>query len=104
MARGGARPGAGRKKGAVNKVTAEARAAALASGVSPLHYMLSIMRDESVDVRRRDAMAMAAAPYLHPKLSAVAYSEPQDDVATDEYGIDKTFRIEFVQPQHRPDD
>ena len=65
MARGGARPGSERKKGAANKATAEARKAALASGISPLDHMLSVMRDENADVRRRDAMAMAAAPYLH---------------------------------------
>jgi hypothetical protein len=31
--------------------------------------MLGVMRDPNADNKRRDAMAMAAAPYLHPKLS-----------------------------------
>jgi hypothetical protein len=33
--------------------------------------MLSVMRDPAADNKRRDAMAMAAAPYLHPRLTAI---------------------------------
>jgi predicted ATPase len=33
--------------------------------------MLSVMRDPDADQKRREAMAMAAAPYLHSKLSAI---------------------------------
>ena len=33
--------------------------------------MLMVMRDPNADRKRRDAMATAAAPYLHPKLSSV---------------------------------
>jgi hypothetical protein len=61
----------GRQKGSRNRATVEARAAAEATGILPLDYMLQVMRDTTVDPKRRDAMAMAAAPYLHPKLSAV---------------------------------
>jgi hypothetical protein len=57
--------------GACNRATEEARASAAATGVLPLDYMLSVMRDSAADIRRRDAMAMAAAPYLHPRLTAV---------------------------------
>lgn len=35
----------------------------------PLEYMLKVMRDPSVDVERRDRMAVVAAPYCHAKLS-----------------------------------
>jgi hypothetical protein len=69
MARG--RKTGGRQKGARNRATDEARAAAAASGVLPLDYMLSVMRDPAADNKRRDAMAMAAAPYLHPRLTAI---------------------------------
>ena len=68
MARG--RKTGGRQKGARNRAT-EARAAAAATGTLPLHYMLSVMRDPAADNKRRDAMAMAAAPYLHPRLTAI---------------------------------
>lgn len=67
MALGGARPGAGRKKGGKNRATEEAIAQAKATGEMPLDYMLRIMRDEQADVRRRDDMATAAAAYLHSK-------------------------------------
>jgi hypothetical protein len=33
--------------------------------------MLAVMRDETANEKRRDAMAMAASPYLHSKLSTV---------------------------------
>jgi hypothetical protein len=42
-----------------------------ATGVLPLDYMLGVMRDPSAQPKRRDAMAMAAAPYLHAKMSSV---------------------------------
>jgi hypothetical protein len=42
-----------------------------ATGIMPLDYMLSVMRDANADPKRRDAMAMAAAPYLHPKGSPI---------------------------------
>jgi hypothetical protein len=61
----------GRQKGTRNRATEEARAAAAASGALPLDYMLGIMRDPAADNKRRDAMAMAAAPYLHPRLTAI---------------------------------
>jgi hypothetical protein len=69
MARG--RKTGGRQKGARNRATEEARSAAAATGVLPLDYMLSVMRDSAADNKRRDAMAMAAAPYLHPRLTAI---------------------------------
>src|SRR5262249_59799061 len=74
--RGGARPGAGRKKGSVNRATAEARAAAAKTGEMPLEYMLRIMRDPKASNTRRDEMARTAAPYLHPKLVATPFVPP----------------------------
>jgi hypothetical protein len=69
MARG--RKTGGRQKGARNRATEEARAAAAATGILPLAYMLSVMRDPAADPKRRDGMAVAAAPFLHAKLSAI---------------------------------
>ena len=71
MAWGGARPGAGRKKGQVTKMNERARKEALAEGISPLDYLLRILRDENESkVMRMDA-AKAAAPYLHARLNAI---------------------------------
>ena len=62
------------------------------------------MRDPAADQKRRDAMAMAAAPYLHPKLSAIdaklspAAAEPSPKT--------RSVRVEFVVPGagHAQDD
>ena len=45
-----------------------------ASGETPLEYMLRIMRDEAAESTRRNDMAKAAAPYLHPRLSSVEHT------------------------------
>jgi hypothetical protein len=63
----------GRRKGTPNRRTAEMRAEMAASGEMPLDYMLRIMRDPTTQPHRRDAMAKAAAPYVHPTLAAVAH-------------------------------
>ena len=34
----------------------------------PLDYMLAVIRDPNATQDRRDRMAVAAAPYCHPKL------------------------------------
>jgi hypothetical protein len=73
MARGGKRENAGRKPGSVPSVTAYVRRKALASGVSPLEYMLRVMRNTKADERRRDEMAKAAAPFVHAKLASMEH-------------------------------
>jgi hypothetical protein len=73
MGRGGKRPGAGRPPGLRNKKTMEQVAAVQESGITPLEYMLSVMRAPTgtvEDAVRLDA-AKAAAPYVHPRLSTV---------------------------------
>lgn len=74
--KGGKREGAGRKKGSLGKKTREIAEKAAKSGITPLEYMLKVMRSESADPERRDAMARAAAPYIHPRLEAIAVSGP----------------------------
>lgn len=64
---GGARHGAGRKPGSVNRRNAEVVAEALAAGQTPLEYMLGIMRDENADSKERAWAAEKAAPFLHPR-------------------------------------
>ena len=69
MSHGGRRPGSGRKKTSVNKLDAAARKIAMESGITPLDYMLGIMRDpERTDARRMEA-ARGAAPYVHARLA-----------------------------------
>ena len=71
MAHGGARPGAGRKKGGSNKLTQEAFERAKEGGELPLDYLLRVMRDENVDEAKRIDCAKAAAPYVHPKRAPI---------------------------------
>jgi hypothetical protein len=75
---GGARPGAGRKPGSLNKKTAERKAAverALA-GTTPLDVMMSAMRRAAKegDLSLALEAAKAAAPYVHPRLAAIEHS------------------------------
>lgn len=73
MPRGGARPGAGRKRGSVTRKTAEIARRAAASGMTPLEVMLAAMRDafKKKDMIKAAGFAKDAAPYVHPRLSAV---------------------------------
>jgi hypothetical protein len=70
MSRGGARPGSGRKVGSVNKLTKEAKESA-AEGLTPLDFMLKVLRNEDLDGAARMDAAKAAAPYVHAKLANV---------------------------------
>lgn len=75
MARGGYRVGAGRPKGAKSprqRIPREDRADAVKTtaerlNLTPLEYMLGVMNDPEADVGRRDRMAVAAAPFEHPR-------------------------------------
>lgn len=78
--RGGARPNAGRKTGSATKRTREIAEKAHAEGITPLEFMLRVMRSttEHEDPKvmiAREALAFeaakAAAPYMHPRLAAV---------------------------------
>ena len=81
MAHGGARPGAGRKKGGANRVTEEAIARAEAGGEMPLDFLLRIMRDGNADEAKRIDCAKAAAQYVHPKLNSVELTgDPENPV------------------------
>jgi hypothetical protein len=77
MPRGGRRPGAGRKKGAGTTRTRKTNAlaaAAAGAGPLPLEVMLLAMRQWHAEGKLALAVSVAkdAAPYLHPRLSAVS--------------------------------
>ncbi|WP_051903694.1 hypothetical protein [Neorhizobium vignae] len=74
MSRGGKRDGAGRKLGAPNKATQERQRRVAATGITPLDYMLKVMRNPEASDERRDEMAKAAAPYVHPKLASLQHT------------------------------
>lgn len=65
----------------MNRLAKDAQERAAASGILPLDYLLSIMRDENADEAKRIDAAKAAAPYVHPKRSPVD-SEGKDTSLT----------------------
>jgi phage terminase small subunit len=97
MARGGYRPGSGPAKGTKYKtaggssngstkkekvaskknrleakqdtssIPEDIQSDAAAEQMSPLDYMLKVMRDDNANDARRDRMAVSAAPFFHPR-------------------------------------
>src|ERR1051326_1579956 len=66
----------GRRKGIPNKATMARETAIAASGLTPLDYFLSVMRDATEETATRLYAARAAAPYVHPRRLAVEHSGP----------------------------
>ena len=64
----------GRKKGSKNKATAAREKEIKESGLTPLDYMLEILRDDKATGEDRKWAAGQAAPYCHSKLSTVDHS------------------------------
>lgn len=81
MTHGGHRAGSGRKLGATTKKTREIAERAAEEGITPLEYMLELLRKpipEDMDAAEKVAFtamkfeaAKAAAPYIHPRLAAI---------------------------------
>ena len=91
----------GRRKGSLNKVTAELRTAVAKSGEAPLEYMLRVMHDENEPIARRDDMAKAAAPYIHSRLASkeVTINQPLSGLSEEEIDsiIDESDYSKLVQ-------
>ena len=85
----------GRLKGTKNKVTAERQAAVEASGLTPLEFMLSVMRDPANETAVRLDAAKAAAGYVHPRLTAV--SPPQEDAVSFVINAEPISRDEWLE-------
>lgn len=68
----------GRPKGSPNKATIARQEAITKSGLTPLEYMMDVLRDESATTARRDWAAGAAAPYVHPKLATTTVKGDAD--------------------------
>ena len=83
MAHGGSRAGAGRKPGAATKLNQSARQQALEGGISPLDYMLGLLRNEDNSTEDRFEAAKAAAPYVHARLASVEAKHDVSDTLAD---------------------
>ena len=74
MPRGGRRPGAGRKRGVSAKHPSRSLKIALAAreaGITPLEYLCALFRDDEQPLPVRLDAAKAAAPFMHPRLTAI---------------------------------
>lgn len=93
MPRGGARPGAGRpkRKSADHLTKAQVETAAALADQTPLEFMLATMNDRSASQNLRAQMAVAAAPYVHPKPAEkgkrAASQEKADQIASRFRGV-----------------
>jgi hypothetical protein len=79
----------GRKKGSKNKIKApdlkaEIVQGAVLAGLTPLEFMLALMRDETKDIVFRADMAKSAAPYVHQKLVATDNTNRRPPPRTDQ--------------------
>ncbi len=92
MARGGTRQGAGRPQGAANKFSEAAREIAASEGITPLEYMLAILRDTNLPREHRMDAAKAAAPYMHSRLESVKHSGDEDNPVALKIESDAKFR------------
>lgn len=80
--RGGKREGAGRKPNSKNKrgkqleaMIATIMATAKDAGeLTPLDFLLKVLRNDEMPFPARFEAAVKAAPYLHPKLSNIEHS------------------------------
>jgi hypothetical protein len=67
----------GRRPGSRNRRTVAKQAAIVAAydaGLTPLDYMLGILRDENANRFERMDAAAKAAPYIHPKLASIEHA------------------------------
>ena len=71
MPPGGARPGAGRPRGRKSGKTLALLDAVATQGLTPLEYLLNLLRDEQLERAVRLDAAKAAAPYVHPRLAQI---------------------------------
>ena len=76
MSIGGYRPGSGRKKGSTTRLNRSTAEQLATGGVMPLTVMVETMRLLWAADKKLEACAIAekAAPYMHPRLSAVEHS------------------------------
>lgn len=76
MPRGGKRTGAGRKVGSKAKKTQQLLENVTRSGLTPLEFLLEVMRDAEVPRDERIDAAKAAAPYVHSKMPMALVTPP----------------------------
>jgi hypothetical protein len=87
----------GRKKGTPNKKTKELQYRIETSGLTPLDYLLRVMRDPEAGEHERLDAAKSAAPYVHPRLSTIEHGSKDGNPA----GVGGQIKIVLVDPPDR---
>jgi hypothetical protein len=67
---GGKRPGSGRKRGNVNRLTKETLEKASIAECHPVDFLLEMVADKSLTMRERGAAAQSLLPYVATRLSS----------------------------------
>ncbi len=105
--------GAGRKTSALTIRTRAMAEQIIASGITPLEYMIALMRAPKPERLKNETLAdyecrllgwrtqgfeaaKASAPYLHPRLAAVEHAAKDGDATP------RCIEIRFVKPPERP--
>jgi phage terminase small subunit len=110
MSRGGYRPGAGRPKGSGKavktapvpslKFPSAVDSAAQEAGLSPMDYLLRLMRNPDEDAVLRARAAALLLPFLHPRtVEAGKKTKAQEAAATAEVGTDWEELLNPTRPQ-----
>ena len=122
MAKGGRRPGAGRKPGAVTLKTREMANAGIKDGITPLEVILRTMRHlwkdaEAIDEKTgkaliintdkaKEAMAVAAsaAPYCHARIAPKDYMPPppKEGEEIDMREVGRRLAFALAAAEHQP--
>ena len=112
--RGGLRPGGGRPKGAKTERTRAIAEQVALTGLTPLEVMMEAMRHYQAIGNRDKAVAIAkdAAPYMHPRLHAVAGADLKPkggllddggpDLVTMARKVALAFRLTLAGPNRLP--
>ena len=90
----------GRQRGTRNKASIEKEQKIAESGLTPLDYMLGILRDTKATYDMRIEAAKSAAPYVHPKLAALTVAGQIDskvEMTVEEREAAERRRVEEAQ-------
>jgi hypothetical protein len=101
---GGKRPGAGRPPGAPNKIKrkSEILQRLKAKGRElPLDRLLRRMADKTETERYRDSLALAAAPFVHPRLNSLP--TPMATFEMTDHQLEDVLRREAEQARRQGD-
>jgi hypothetical protein len=70
---------------------------------TPLEFLTAIYLDDELPLHTRMRAAMAAAPFVHPKLAVTVQTTPQDFASRLDAAIARSERAKVIEGDHRPE-